>query len=257
MCVKHAQLQPTTEHTNVGEDTQQPATCTEVVFNRAHCSTGDERIGCTTFSTSKAPFKVDLNRNDLDCAMRKRQKAINICVEISKGISEAAGGSSIMGEHAINSHNPVRVLTGKEADAMMALCQLDPSSQHVPFIPSTSVSVISEQAPGESHHRKGKQRRHGPVAQHPHRTNTLHIARKFIDTRVVSAKSCLIIAIMDTYGPRLMEHAAQKADFLFKHDRKKELVEAICQRSLEMAMPGKVDLVIEETNKIRDYFENR
>ena len=140
---------------------------------------------------------------------------------------------------------------------MIALCRLDPSCPYVPFIPSTSVSVISEQAPGESHHRTRKQRRQGPVPEHLDRTNSLLIARGFRDARVVSVRTCLLIAIVDIYGPRLMEHAAQKAEFFFKHDRKKELVEAICQRSLEMAMPGKQHMVAEEIKKIRKYFEIR
>jgi hypothetical protein len=108
MWVKFAQLQATANearksatashnaqqmkcHTNVGGDTQQHAICTEVARNRAECTAGNEHTSCTTFRTSKASFNVDMNRNDLDCAMRKRQRAIHTCIEISREISEAVG----------------------------------------------------------------------------------------------------------------------------------------------------------------------
>jgi hypothetical protein len=129
----------------------------------------------------------------------------------------------------------------------------------MPIIPSTSVSVLSEQVPDEynHHHSRKKQRREGPVPEHLDRTEALKIARGFKDTCVVSVRICLLIAIVDVYGPRLMEHAAQKAKFLFKHYRKKELVEVICKRSLEMAIPDRLHMVTQEISKIRNYFENR
>jgi hypothetical protein len=155
----------------------------------------------------------------------------------------------------------VPVLTEREADAVAALCRLSPCSvKKMPIIPSTSVSVLSEQVPDDEYNRRRrrkKQRREGPVPEHLDRTEALTIARGFKDTRVVPVNTCLLIAIMDVYGPRLMEHAAQETDFLFKHDRKKELVEAICKRSLEMAVPDKQHMVVKEIAAIRNYFENR
>jgi hypothetical protein len=146
-------------------------------------------------------------------------------------------------------------LAENEAAAVMGLCRLDPLP-HVPVIPSSSVTVISEQATLKYHGVK-KNKTTDPVPENMRRADVLCAVRTFKDARVVSVNSCLLISIMDVYGPRLMEQAGQSTSFQFKHDRKEELVEALCRRSIELAMPGKEHIVMEELAKIKKYFNNR
>jgi hypothetical protein len=116
--------------------------------------------------------------------------------------------------------------------------------------------VISEAAPLKYHGPK-RQRTKDPVPENMRRADVLCSVRNYRDARVVSGNSCLLIAIIDVYGPRLMEHAGQHACFQFENNRKQELIETLSRRSIELAMPGKEKIITEEIAKIKNYFDNR